>query len=454
MRSLRRAALATMLLGLLAAPAVRAAEAPPSHPFLFALQGEIKEPGKTPIPPPEGELEDTCGVATNSLGRLYVSDYYHRTIDVYVARHYSYQIADPGPEGPCNLAVDSEGNLYVNNWHRDVIRFGVEDPTPTVLDFPHAPGARSTGVFFDPASGDLYVDDRTYVAVYEPSQLAETEPEPARVIGLGTLGAGYGVAVSDFPTTEGDVYVPDASTNTVKVFGPAGESLAPIDGADTPQRGFHSLADSDVAVDQSDGHLYVADNTQPGFESPAAVVDEFNTAGAYRGQLPHAIIDAEPTALAVDAAGNVFATSGNTENASLYGFGPTVPVHSLKVSKIGTGEGAVSSEPAGIECGAACSAEYNAGNEVVLTAVPAPDSAFAGWSGGGCSGNRPCNLTLNTDTEVSAEFEALPQQPLTGAKEGAGAGTITSSPAGKLQAKCPGKAKKKGKGHNHRGGGH
>jgi len=72
----------------------------------------------------------------------------------------------------------------------------------------------------------------------------------------------------------------------------------------------------------------------------------------------------------------------------------------------------VTSEPAGINCGEACAAEYNAGEEVILIAVPAPGSEFAGWTGGGCSLSRTCHLTVAADTGVSAEFEALPPQPL------------------------------------------
>jgi hypothetical protein len=424
MLSLRQPFALAGLLALLVLPAAASAQltAPPSHNFLFELRGFIKEPGHIPIPPPEGNIEDACGVAVDGHGDIYLSDYYHRTIDVYSpGREYLTQIADPDPDGPCGLAVDSEGHLYVNHWRRDVVRFTPSEFPPTeatgygsetTIDFPSALGARSTGVFLDPTSGSLYVDDRTYIAVFEPAALAEPEPQPSRTFGLGTLGQGYGIAVSDFGETAGDLYVPDASTDTVKVFGPAGEALTPIDGAGTPQRGFRSLADSDVAIDPSDGHVFVADDTEAGFEFPLAVIDEFNAKGDYRGQLPGRFTDAEPSALAVDGAGDVLATSGNSEEAVIYGFGPTEPAHLLGVTKSGSGEGTVTSEPAGIACGTACAAEYNAGEEVVLTAVPAPGSAFAAWSGCEHPAANRCTLTLGADTEVGAEFEALPPPAL------------------------------------------
>lgn len=455
----RAAALAALvaLAALLAAPApAMAVEAAPSHPFLFELRGFVKEPGHIPIPPPEGELEDACGAATDSFGDIYLADYYHHRIDVFGPGHeYLTQIADPDPDGPCNLAVDSAGDLYVNNWRRDVVRFTPSQFPPTesttygsetTLDFPTAAGARSTGVFLDPAGGDLYVDDRTYVAVYEPSQLSQTEPEPARTIGLGTLGQGYGVAVSDFPETAGHVYVPDASTNTVKVYDPAVSLTTPvqtIDGAGTPQHGFRSLADSAVAIDHTDGHLFVADNTEAGFEFPAAAIDEFNAAGEYRGRLPARITDAEPSALALDEHGNVYATSGNSEGAVLYGFGPTLPAHLLTVKKSGEGEGTVSSEPAGIACGSACAAEYNSGEEVTLFAVPAPGSAFAGWSGAGCTGTGLCHLVPGAGAEVDAEFAPAPEPLLAPAPLAPGVGGGPSQ--GAAAPPAPSRAERPGK---------
>src|SRR5207244_12352178 len=76
--------------------------------------------------------------------------------------------------------------------------------------------------------------------------------------------------------------------------------------------------------------------------------------------------------------------AGNTATASL-----TVtftPTFALTVSKAGTGSGTVTSSPAGITCGATCSAPYASGTVVTLTATPSANSAFTGWSGGGCSG--------------------------------------------------------------------
>src|SRR5262249_3822038 len=75
------------------------------------------------------------------------------------------------------------------------------------------------------------------------------------------------------------------------------------------------------------------------------------------------------------------------------GGGGTQP---LTVSRSGTGSGSVASNPGGIDCGAACSANFTSGITVMLTAAPASGSTFAGWGGGGCSGNRARLLCLST----------------------------------------------------------
>ncbi len=105
-----------------------------------------------------------------------------------------------------------------------------------------------------------------------------------------------------------------------------------------------------------------------------------------------------------------------------------VPARTLQVQKQGSGQGTVTSSPGGINCGSQCSAQFADGTQVTLTANPAPGSAFAGWSGGGCSGTGSCQVTLNSDQTVTASFVAL--RTLTVQKQGSGQGTVTSSPAG------------------------
>ena len=110
--------------------------------------------------------------------------------------------------------------------------------------------------------------------------------------------------------------------------------------------------------------------------------------------------------------------------------GPT-PTATLTVNKTGTGSGTVTSNPAGINCGSTCSADFNIDTVVTLTATADAGSTFTGWSGGGCSGIGMCQVTLAADTTVTANFDLqTSSHTLVVNKTGTGSGTVTSNPAG------------------------
>ena len=77
----------------------------------------------------------------------------------------------------------------------------------------------------------------------------------------------------------------------------------------------------------------------------------------------------------------------------------------LVVAPGGSGAGGVTSSPPGINCGSSCSAAFQAGTSVTLTASPASGSTFLGWSGA-CSGTGNCNVTMNASESVTATFGA------------------------------------------------
>ena len=95
-----------------------------------------------------------------------------------------------------------------------------------------------------------------------------------------------------------------------------------------------------------------------------------------------------------------------TVEASLTGTG-VVPQYTLTVSKTGTGGGSVTSNPSGINCdinNTDCTEAYTEGTIITLTAQAGTCSTFIGWSGGGCSGNGTCTITINADTTITATF--------------------------------------------------
>ncbi|HEY3275921.1 MAG TPA: hypothetical protein VGJ94_04820 [Syntrophorhabdaceae bacterium] len=71
-----------------------------------------------------------------------------------------------------------------------------------------------------------------------------------------------------------------------------------------------------------------------------------------------------------------------------------------------TGNGAVTSTPGGIACGATCAGTFVLGTPVTLTATATPGSgySFSNWTGE-CGGTFPiCQLTMTEDTSTGARF--------------------------------------------------
>lgn len=144
---------------------------------------------------------------------------------------------------------------------------------------------------------------------------------------------------------------------------------------------------------------------------------------------------------AVDLTFTPAGAGARTASLSLPSDDPTRPVQTvalsgtgelptLTVQKAGSGGGAVQSSPAGIACGAACSAPFTPGTSVTLSAQPQADSVFIGWSGvAGClTTTGPCQLTLTASTRATAIFGLAP--PDAGPEVDAGSDDAGPSDAG------------------------
>lgn len=102
--------------------------------------------------------------------------------------------------------------------------------------------------------------------------------------------------------------------------------------------------------------------------------------------------------------------------------------HRMTVSKTGVGDGVITTDPLGIDCGDKCVARFPFGTRLAFRATPNPGFVFAGWSGD-CVGTRPCGVTLTTDRSLIARFEP-DLVDLTVSKGGPGSGLVDSTPAG------------------------
>ncbi|HZS31372.1 MAG TPA: PASTA domain-containing protein [Gaiellaceae bacterium] len=170
------------------------------------------------------------------------------------------------------------------------------------------------------------------------------------------------------------------------------------------------------------------------FDSNGTLDPDFGTDGVVTTQLAAAGTDGSTAGSAANAVvvqpdGKIVvgggAFDGNT--SSSFALARYLGTSTLSVSKSGSGSGTVSSSPAGIDCGPTCS-ESVAGGPVTLTATPAADSSFTGWSGA-CSGTGACTVPLSSDTSVTADFEIV-QEGLAVAESGDDGGRVVSNPAG------------------------
>lgn len=94
-----------------------------------------------------------------------------------------------------------------------------------------------------------------------------------------------------------------------------------------------------------------------------------------------------------------------------------------------TGPGVVTSNPAGINCGADCLEVFSNGQNVTLTAAPTAGYALATWTGCAPVGGNPnqCTTTMNAARSITALFQ--PTLTVNAATAAAGE-TVTSNPAG------------------------
>ena len=82
----------------------------------------------------------------------------------------------------------------------------------------------------------------------------------------------------------------------------------------------------------------------------------------------------------------------------------------LTVTKGGSGSGTVTSAPAVVDCGATCTATFESGTTVALSASVAAGSTFGGWSGA-CTGTGDCTVTMDAAKGVTATFSPLAAIP-------------------------------------------
>jgi hypothetical protein len=106
-----------------------------------------------------------------------------------------------------------------------------------------------------------------------------------------------------------------------------------------------------------------------------------------------------------DVITNIAHFSGTSQTGSAAAEFSVVPLmYTVTVNTLGTGSGFITSTPAGINCGATCSAMFTADSSVTLTATPLISSTFTDWIGDVVTTTNPIALKVDADKAVTATF--------------------------------------------------
>ena len=188
------------------------------------------------------------------------------------------------------------------------------------------------------------------------------------------------------------------------------EDRSPTAAGDSVRTGRDQAVDIDVRANDSDpdGDALTVDSvTQPPHGSAVIQTDgtvRYTPASGFEGRdsFTYTVGDGRGGAATADVSVNV-------------------ATYTLSVTK--TGNGSITSIPAGVDCGQTCSADFVNGSTVTLVAHPDPGWTLGGWSGA-CTGTGACTVSMDAAKSVNADFLPPPPTPGSTANLSLTSGTV------------------------------
>src|SRR5882672_4357990 len=295
-----------------------------------------------------------------------------------------------GAEHSCVVLQDGTVRCWGNNQFG---RVGVALTDPRTQACLNSPSCAFTPVAVDGIGGVTWTSSATTVATIDANGLAT-----ARGAGSTTITAASGGRSGSTVLT-----VVSRPTLTVIREGTGGGTVRSGDG--------RIVCGTACAADYDNG-------------SPVTLMATAAPGSTFDGWSGGGCAGTGACTVTLSASATVFASFGVS--------GPTAFTLTVTVNNSGTGSGTVSSNDGRINnCGAVCTASYDSGTPVTLTAGPATGSIFTGWSGCNTVSGATCTVTMNAARAVTATF-ARQRFTLTVAVNnvGTGSGTVTSNDGG------------------------
>lgn len=235
-------------------------------------------------------------------------------------------------------------------------------------------GAATSAQLQGPGAVAVGIDGVIYVADSHEQRIRRILPN-----GTITAFAGNGKVCTTGPCGDGGPAVNASLGNAATGEGPFGVAVAP------------------------DGVVYIAD-TDVG-RVRRVLTD---------GTIENVLAITHPKALFVRSTAtgdDVLVPEWESNEVSLLSGVDTDPARTVGVSRNGTGSGGVTGPF--VDCPSDCSATYPDRATRTLTATPAADSDFAGWSAPECPGTGACTLSMTADRTITATFTLKPAPPVT-----------------------------------------
>ena len=285
-------------------------------------------------PAAQAELYNPQGVAVDSAGNIYVADTRNAVVRKIAGDGTISTLAGTSLKDPRGLATDTAGNLYVSDFHGNVVKKIAPDGTVTTVAGNGSPGfggdggaatsAQLNGPFglAVDASGNLYISD------FANNRIRQVSPTGGITTVAGTGAQSYfgdggpatqaglngplGVAVD----AAGNLYIADTNDNVIReVTGGnirtiAGTGVPGTAGDGGPPTRAQIIAPSAIALDAS-GNIYITDGAlrvrkiYPGYIIGTIAGDGAIGYSGDNGLATQASLNS-PDGLAVDASGNIY----------------------------------------------------------------------------------------------------------------------------------------------------